>query len=72
MPHSYTAEMTKLVKRPAVWVVFALWLTLMLSFSYVFPYVGYRSAGNAGEAAGILAGLLPSRLPGHAISGFPL
>lgn len=72
MPHSYAAEVTKLVRRPAVWVVFGLWLALMLSFTYVFPYVSYRSASSAGEAAGILAGLVPSQLPGHAIGGFPL
>jgi hypothetical protein len=70
--HSYAAELFKFRKRPAVWVVFAVWLTLMLVFTYLFPYLSYRSAANPQAAQRLLAGLLPSHLPGQAITGYPI
>lgn len=69
---SYRSELFKVVRRPAVWVVVAVWLALMLLFTYVFPYVGYRGAANAAAAAGLLSRLLPSHLPGQALTGFPV
>jgi ABC-2 type transport system permease protein len=70
MLRSYRAELIKLRKRPAVWVVFAVWLLLMLLFTYLFPYLGYRSAKSAVEAQRLLADLLPSNLPGQGLTGY--
>lgn len=72
MLHSYAAELLKLRKRPAVWVLGAVWLALMLTFTYLFPYLSYRSASNPRAAARLLADVLPAQLPGHAISGYPM
>ncbi len=70
MLHSYRAELFKLRKRPAVWVVFGVWLLLMLLFTYLFPYLGYRSAKSAVEAQRLLVALLPSHLPGQGLIGY--
>lgn len=72
MLSSYRAELTKLVRRPAVGIVLAAWLVLMLLFLYLFGYLSYRSAGNAREAHALLTGLLPQSLPAHALGGYPL
>src|ERR671937_710021 len=65
---SYGAELLKLRKRPAVWVLFGVWMTLLLLFTYLFPYLSYRSSGRAQ----LLTQLLPSHLPQQAISGYPM
>ena len=65
---SYGAELVKLRKRPAVWVLFGVWMTLLLLFTYLFPYLSYRSSGRAQ----LLTQLLPSHLPQQAISGYPM
>lgn len=72
MLHSYGAELFKLRKRPAVWVVAAVWLGLLLMFTELLPYISYRSAANARQAERLLADLLPAKLPGHAIGGYPM
>jgi ABC-2 type transport system permease protein len=72
MLHSYGAELFKLRKRPAVWVVCAVWLALMMTFTELFPYLSYRSAPNPRAAQRLLIDLLPSHLPGHAIGGYPM
>jgi ABC-2 type transport system permease protein len=72
MLHSYGAELFKLRKRPAVWVVCAVWMALMMTFTELFPYLSYRSAANPRQAQRLLTDLLPSHLPGHAIGGYPM
>jgi ABC-2 type transport system permease protein len=72
MFNSYLAESLKLVKRPAVWVIGAVWLALLLAFTELFPYVAYRSATDPRRAADLLAPLLPSQIPGHVIAGYPV
>src|SRR4051794_17588878 len=67
MVHSYRAELFKLRKRPAVWVLFAVWLTLLGVFTHLFPYLSYRSSGRPQ-----LAQLLPSHLPEQAIGGYAM
>jgi len=47
-------------------------LALLLAFTELFPFVAYRSATSPKQAATLLAPLLPSQLPGHAITGFPV
>ena len=72
MSRSYAAELLKLVKRPAAWIVVAVWLALMMLFTEVFPYLAYRSATNARQASGLLNPLLPAQVATHAISGYPI
>jgi ABC-2 type transport system permease protein len=77
MRGSYRAEMLKLVKRPAMWILGAVFLVLAQVFGYLIPYVAYRSGGGGGFAAGetpaqLLADLLPGRLVPNTLGGFPM
>jgi ABC-2 type transport system permease protein len=77
MGGSYRAEMLKLVKRPAMWVLAAVLLLLSQVFGYLIPYVAYRSGGGSGFAAGetsaqLLADILPARLVPNTLGGFPM
>lgn len=74
---SFLAELTKLARRPATWLVVGVWLTLSLLFGYVFPYFSYRgtpSGPNAGANLGerVLSEALPAALVPAAIQGLPL
>jgi ABC-type transport system involved in multi-copper enzyme maturation permease subunit len=74
---SYRAEVLKLVRWPAMWILAAVLLVLSQVFGYVIPYVGYRSGGGSGFAAGetpaqLLADLLPARLVPNTLGGFPM
>jgi len=70
---SYVPELFKMIKRPAVWVVCTVWLTLLLVFTELFPYLAYRSASTPKQAGRLLGPLLPpSTLPGHVITGYPV
>jgi ABC-2 type transport system permease protein len=69
--------MLKLVKWPAMWVLAAVFLVLAQVFGYLIPYVGYRSGGGTGFAAGetpaqLLADVLPGRLVPNTLGGFPM
>ena len=77
MRGSYRAEMLKLVRWPAMWVLSALLLVLSQVFGYLIPYVGYRAGGGSGFAAGetpaqLLADILPGRLVPNTLGGFPM
>jgi ABC-2 type transport system permease protein len=77
MSGSYRAEMLKLVRWPAMWILGAVLLVLAQVFGYLIPYVGYRSGGGSGFAAGqtaaqLLADILPGRLVPNTLGGFPL
>lgn len=77
MAGSYRAEMLKLVRWPAMWILGAILLVLSQVFGYLIPYVGYRSGGGSGFAAGqtagqLLADVLPDRLIPTTLSGFPM
>jgi ABC-2 type transport system permease protein len=74
---SYRAEMLKLVRWPAMWILAAVLLVLAQVFGYLIPYIGYRSGGGSGFGAGLseaqlLADILPANLIGNTLSGFPL
>jgi ABC-2 type transport system permease protein len=73
---SFTAELFKLRKRPATWLIAAVWLALGLLFSYVFPYLGYRGSFTGGHSGSdseqALAEALPAELVPAAIQGFPM
>jgi ABC-type transport system involved in multi-copper enzyme maturation permease subunit len=71
---SYSAEVLKLRKRPAIWLVGVVWALLGLLFGYVFPYLAYRSSTGPEAALGkaALTQALPVDLVPTAIQGFPL
>src|SRR6266545_3737387 len=69
---NFSAEMIKLVKRPANWLLFAVAIVLGLLFTYVIPYAGY-AAGTGGPTADRgLAALVPAQLVGNSIAGLPV
>jgi ABC-2 type transport system permease protein len=77
MSGSYRAEMLKLVKWPAMWILGAVLLVLAQVFGYLIPYVAYQSGGGGGFAGGqnpaqLLADILPGRLVPNTLSGFPM
>ena len=50
---SFSAEILKLRKRPAVWMIVAAWMALEVMFGYLFPYLGYRTSSAPGpDSAG--------------------
>jgi ABC-2 type transport system permease protein len=77
MRRSYRAEMRKITRWPAMWILFAVFLVLSQVFGYLIPYIAYRSGGGSGFSAGetqaqLLADLLPARLVPNTLGGFPL
>jgi ABC-2 type transport system permease protein len=77
MRGSYRAELLKLRKWPAMWILAAMLLVLSQVFGYLIPYVAYRSGGGSGFAAGetpaqLLADILPGRLVPNTLGGFPM
>lgn len=74
---SFLAELLKLARRPATWLIAGVWMTLSLVFGYAFPYFSYRGTPsgptadpNLGER--VLSEALPAALVPAAIQGFPL
>jgi ABC-2 type transport system permease protein len=77
MTASFLAELLKLARRPATWLIVGVWMTLSLVFGYAFPYFSYRgtpSGPNADANLGerVLSEALPAALVPAAIQGFPL
>jgi ABC-2 type transport system permease protein len=69
------AELLKLVRRPAVWVLLAVAASLNMIFAYVVPYLSYTSGSGGGMTDGatpqqLLASTLPDQLVANTISGF--
>jgi len=74
---SYRAEVLKLRKRSAVWVLFGAGLVLSLIFGYLLPYVGYATGDENPQTDGvprgeILRGMLPERVMDNTIGGYPI
>ena len=72
---SMRAELLRLSKWPATWVVIGVWLTLNLSFGYVFDYLNYREAVNGGDqriADALLSQLSLTGVPTTMVSGLPM
>lgn len=73
---SVRAEVLRLRKWPAVWVLAGVWLALNLTFAYVFNYIAYATgSGNFAAdpaTAGLLADLLPEAIPGVYTGGLPM
>ncbi|MBF9130392.1 ABC transporter permease subunit [Plantactinospora sp. S1510] len=82
LPDVLAAELYKLVRRPANWLLLAVALVLSLTFTYLVPYAGYaEGSGTAGGGPGSgqpgadgagLAALLPAELVGNSIGGLPI
>jgi ABC-type transport system involved in multi-copper enzyme maturation permease subunit len=74
---STRAELIRLYRWPAVWVLTATWLTLDVVFGYVFDYIAYRTGDSAGPPAAVpadvlLAGVLPDAVPAVLVQGMPM
>jgi ABC-2 type transport system permease protein len=73
---SARAEVLRLRKWPAVWVLAGVWLALNLAFAYVFNYIAYTTGssnfGTGEETGGLLADLLPEAIPRVYTSGLPM
>lgn len=74
---SYRAELLKLRKRSAVWVLFGAGLVLSLIFGYLLPYLGYATGEDNQQTDGVprsevLRGMLPERVVDNTIGGYPI
>jgi ABC-2 type transport system permease protein len=69
MSGSVAAELLVLRKRAAAWILLAIWIALAMFFAYLLPYVTYSN--NSGGRTASLTDLLPQRLVGNLIGGFP-
>lgn len=77
MPDIIRAELFKLGKRPAVWVLFAAAAVLNQVFGYLVPYLSYvngdaQSFGANVSRQDVLASTLPDQLVANTIGGFPV
>ncbi len=68
---SSRAELLKLGKRPATWLLGGVWLCMLLTFGYLLPYFSKDSAAP-GPGGGPLLDTLPENLVGNAVGGFAL
>ena len=75
MLSSFIAELDKLIRQPATWILAGVWLALNQVFSYLIPYASYvggESNPVAGPPEQVLASTLPENLVFNSISGFPV
>jgi len=64
MTTAIAAELLALRKRPATWVLLGIYAALSTLFSYALPYL-------EGEGPGVPPEVLPDRIAGQVIAGFP-
>jgi ABC-2 type transport system permease protein len=74
---SFSAELLKLRKRPAIWVLVGVVLLLTQVFGYILPYSSYATGGENNQTQGVdpqqvLAGVLPGELIPSSLGGFPV
>ena len=67
MTGTVAAELLVLRKRASSWILLGIWSAVTLLFAYVVPYLTYLN--GSGEES--LSELLPPRLVGNLLSGFP-
>ena len=77
MTGSFTAEILKLAKRPATWVLLGVALTLTQLFGYLLPYSSWLTSDQNFQTQGldpqaVLAGVLPGELVPTSLGGFPV
>ncbi len=71
------AELRRIGRWPAMWVLCGSWLVLNLTFGYVFTYLSYRSEDGSGFAGGgsksvLLAQMMPDQAPITLVQGMPM
>jgi len=75
---STRAELLRLRRWPALWVLLGVWVTLNVSFGYAFDYIAYTTGDATGPSTvgtprgELLAGLLPSAAPVTLTQGMPM
>ena len=74
---SFSAELLKLRKRPATWVLLGVVLGLTQLFGYVLPYSSWLTSDQNFRTQGldpqaVLAGTLPGELVPTSLGGFPV
>jgi ABC-2 type transport system permease protein len=77
MRGSFSAEILKLRKRPATWILVGVVVLLTQLFGYVLPYSSYATsdqnfATQGLDPEGVLAGALPAELVPTTLGGFPV
>jgi ABC-2 type transport system permease protein len=77
MTGSFQAEILKLRKRPATWVLLGVTLALELLFGYILPYSSWATSDQNFQTQGldpraVLAGTLPAELVPTSLGGFPV
>lgn len=77
MSTSLRAELLRLRKWPALWVMVGASLLLNVLFNYVFSYVSYRTDSTGAMTEGVapkalLADLLPAAVPQSVFQGMPM
>lgn len=75
MLNRFVAEIDKLLRWPAIWVLGMIFVLLALMFNYAIPYFTYTNpSGDVSAVAQekMLATMLPEQAIGNMISGFPL
>jgi ABC-2 type transport system permease protein len=74
---STRAELLRLRKWPALWVMVGVWLVLNVTFGYVFPYITYTTGETTAVGDGVppqqlLADMMPAAVPEALIAGMPM
>jgi ABC-2 type transport system permease protein len=74
---TFSAEILKLRKRPAIWVLVGVVLLLTQVFGYILPYSSYATGGENNQTQGVdpqqvLAGVLPGELVPSSLGGYPI
>jgi ABC-2 type transport system permease protein len=77
MTGSFKAEILKLGKRPATWVLLGVMLALTQLFGYLLPYSSWLTSDQNFQTQGldpqaVLAGTLPGELVPTSLGGFPV
>ena len=71
---STRAELRRILRWPATWVLVGVWLFLNALFGYVFDWISYRTGETTGPAdVGVqLSSLLPAAIPDRFADGMPM
>ena len=74
---SFKAELLKLRKRPATWILLGVVLALTQLFGYILPYSSWLTSDQNFQTQGlnpqaVLAGTLPGELVPTSLGGFPV
>jgi ABC-type transport system involved in multi-copper enzyme maturation permease subunit len=74
---SARAELLRLRRWPALWVMVGVWLLLNITFVFVFPYLSYRNGTGGFATQGVarqqlLANVMPAHVPIAVVQGMPM